>query len=117
MAREHEERAERVARNESRFRELNEALERGLRNVARGPERAGFVCECGDDGCHALVKLALERYEQVRANPRRFLIVPGHDDPDVEAVVERGESYAVVEKFGGSVDHIVKREDPRRGGA
>ena len=36
-----------------------------------------------------LVALTLAQYEAVRANPRRFVIVRGHELPEVEVVVER----------------------------
>jgi hypothetical protein len=49
----------------------------------------------------------------VRASARRFAIVPRHDIPDVEEVVERHERYAVIEKHP-DVDDIVRATDPRR---
>jgi hypothetical protein len=49
----------------------------------------------------------------VRASARRFAIVPGHDIPDIEEVVERHERYAVIEKHA-DVDDIVRATDPRR---
>ena len=36
----------------------------------------------------------------MRANRRRFAIVPGHQIPEVEAVVATGDGYLVVEKEG-----------------
>jgi hypothetical protein len=34
----------------------------------------------------------------VRENPLRFLVAPGHEQTDVESVVERREGYLIVEK-------------------
>ncbi len=59
-----------------------------------------------------VVALTLGEYEAVRANPRRFVIVRGHDLPEVEVVVEDHERYAVVEKVGAAGDEA-ERQDPR----
>jgi hypothetical protein len=39
-------------------------------------------------GCNQLVELSVREYEEIRAHPRRFVLVPGHESPDVETVVE-----------------------------
>ncbi len=94
-----QERIDRIARNEASFRSINETLEQGLHQVQRDEaELAGFVCECGDRDCSELVYLDLAKYEQIRADSRTFLIVPGHDLPEAEDVVESGERYAIVQK-------------------
>jgi hypothetical protein len=37
-------------------------------------------------------------FERVREHPLRFLVAPGHEDLDDESVVERRETYLIVEK-------------------
>jgi hypothetical protein len=37
-------------------------------------------------------------YERVRREPTPFFVLPGHEMPDVEDLVERHETYLVVEK-------------------
>jgi hypothetical protein len=98
----------RVAMNEAAYRTVNEAVR------AEGAGGAiSFLCECGRLGCNQLIRLSRAEYEAVRGNPRRFAIVPGHDIPDIEDVVESYERYAVIEKHA-ETDHIVKPTDPRR---
>ena len=92
------ERAQRVARNEVRFREINEALRQDLGRLPDRPATVSFVCECGNPDCRDSVKLDLGAYESVRAYQRRFVVVAGHELPDLETVVDGGETYAVVEK-------------------
>ena len=48
----------------------------------------------------------------MRADPRRFVIVNGHELPEVEVVVERHGDYSVVEKVGAAGDEA-ERRDPR----
>lgn len=92
--------AERVARNDSAFRAANEEIEAA--GVRAGVEPVPFLCECADTSCTQIVRLALDEYEAVRANPRTFLNVVGHE---VNAgphgkVVQRFDGYVVVEKVG-----------------
>jgi len=106
-------RVERIARNESIFRSLNESLEASVHRGRPEGDLAGFVCECGDPGCEATIRVALPEYESVRADSRLFVVLPGHDTPDVEDVVSTGEGYAVVRKHADATE-IVEQTDPRR---
>ena len=97
-------RQRRIAENESSFRDINERLERGLRQVPHAPERLPFICECGDRGCDASVLVTFEEYESVRSDSRRSLVVPGHVFPEAERVVAGNDRYEVVEKIGAAVE-------------
>lgn len=101
----------RVARNEDLFREANEAIERGL---WPGDEHRAvrFVCECARVDCGRMVELSLDDYERVRANPKRFVLAPGHQLPEFETVVEERPEYVVVEKNGGAGEAAAQL-DPR----
>jgi hypothetical protein len=103
---------QRVGRNEALFRQTNEAIERGL---WPGEERkiVRFRCECAQLDCQNAVELTLEEYEAVRANPVRFVVLPGHELPEVERVVERQPGYLVVEKQGEAATRAAET-DPRR---
>jgi hypothetical protein len=101
---------QRVAMNEASFRKVNEGME-------VGQDPAGlltFICECGRMGCTQMLQLTRAEYEGVRANPRRFAVLAGHEIDDVEEVVERNDRYLVVEKSGGPEAEIVEHTDPRR---
>jgi hypothetical protein len=101
----------RLAANEALFREVNEAIERGHWPGEEDAESA-FRCECGRRECAELVSLTPREYERVRSHARRFLLRPGHEDPELETVVERTTDYVVVEKRG---DAALEAEatDPR----
>ena len=40
----------------------------------------------------------LREYERVRAHPRRFMVHPGHEEPEAERIVDPQSDYLVVEK-------------------
>lgn len=102
--------------NEALFREVNERVEElGVGLAGDGAQDdfvSGFVCECGNDSCVELVQVAHSQYEVVRDNSRRFIVLPGHEDPDVEHVVERNGRYWVVEKRG-EASELAAEHDPR----
>jgi hypothetical protein len=105
-----EELERRIAANEALVRDVNEAIARG--QWPGDPEAVGFRCECAMLGCNDVIELTPSEYERVRAHPRRFVIVPGHDQPQVEKVVETRPGYAVVEKVE-EAGQEAEKTDPR----
>ena len=108
-----DERAWRLASNEALFRLVNERVT-GLARNRRDPahERTGFVCECGRMGCVESIYLSVDEYEAVRANPATFFLIPGHEMLKIERVVERFDTYLVVEKIGPGKRAAIE-QDPR----
>ena len=70
---------ERIAQNQSRFREVNEQIE-ATADRMRMTGAIPFVCECPRPTCTEIVRMSLEEYEEVRQYDRRFFVVPGHQD-------------------------------------
>ena len=107
---------ERVARNEALFREANEGIQEAA-STYDVLERIPFICECADGNCRELLVLSMDEYEEIRGNPRHFLIAPGHvraAQGAAEIVADHGR-YEIVEKTGYAGD-IVEELDPRGGG-
>jgi hypothetical protein len=94
-------RADRIAENEAAFRALNERISEWPEHQGASASSITFACECGDH-CLEQVRLTRAEYEAVRADPARFTVVPGHEKPDVERVVEQHAGYFVVQKNEGS---------------
>jgi hypothetical protein len=107
-------RKERIALNEAMFREGNERMSAWEESQGASPtESLRFLCECADPECREHVSLTMPEYEAVRVDPMHFAIVPGHERPDTERVLETHESYAVIEKHE-DVRGIAEETDPRR---
>jgi hypothetical protein len=100
-----------MARTESAFREVNEAIARTARRS--GAAEAHFVCECYDLECAERVPLGIAEYDALRADATRFLLVPGHHAPGYERVLDRSDSHETVEKLGSRMRRIARRLDPR----
>jgi hypothetical protein len=109
-----QDRDERQASNEAVFRQVNERRAGIDRQApwAKGGDLFEFVCECGvEGGCEGRVEMSLQEYDLVRAQDDRFALVPGHETPAIETVVESHERYVVVDKIA-ALEHLVE-DDPR----
>jgi len=105
------EEAERIARTESLFREVNERIAETAERF--NADETEFVCECADPSCTARVDVTLEQYESVRADGATFLLAAGHEDDRVEGVIRIDGDAAVVEKRHPLVEPLVRAQDPR----
>jgi hypothetical protein len=92
----------RVAASQAVLRRLNESMRR------TGGEPIAFRCECGRLGCNALIRLTSAEYRAVRADRRRFAVVPAHEVDGVEHVVERHDGYDVVEAYAPTAVEVVE---------
>jgi len=93
-----EDRARRVGLNESLFREVNEQIESLNRDFQTDVPTMTVICECVMGGCTERIEISVREYEGVRADPLCYIIVPGHELPEFESVVESGDGYDVVRK-------------------
>jgi hypothetical protein len=105
-----EEREIRIGKNEILYRAVNEEVrELDARLGAASLPTQSFVCECGEATCTERIELTNEEYEKVRADPRTFALVNGHEKLDVEYVVRRTDRYCVVRKRAGDPAGLAAR--------
>jgi hypothetical protein len=106
-----------LAKNEALFRDVNERIAEVTESLTEeGADLLldGLVCECVDPLCtERLGALTPEEYEAIRSDARRFLVVPQHDDPEEEVVLERRPAYWIVEKHEGIPSDVARKLDPR----
>lgn len=90
------------AENEAVFRRRNNLV----KSMAKGLQHDGldadivlqFTCECSNENCIDTIGLTVAQYEACRGTIRQFIIKPGHEQGDIEKVIEN-EGFAIVEKF------------------
>jgi hypothetical protein len=93
-------REERAIRNEELFREVNlniAQMEEAARRTDLG-EPLPLICECALTGCSAPIEVDAPTFARVKENPLWFLVTPGHEQLDIETVIEQREGYLIVEK-------------------
>ena len=105
-------RARRVGENEALFRSVNEQV-RDLNQTFLVEGTLRIVCECGEQSCIEQIELVPDEYEAVRGDSALFAIKPGHEEKDVDTVVERNDGYWVVRKAPGAPQRIARETDPR----
>jgi hypothetical protein len=105
-------REERLARNETLFRSVNENIEQAATSAQIDDHTFEFFCECSNLDCTLLLPMTVSEYEQVRADPKQFVVAPGHDLPEIEIVVLRTSEYQVVVKEGEAAEFVAEH-DPR----
>ncbi len=108
-----EEQAKRVGRNESIFREVNEQIESLNRDLGAEDRTMTAVCECANGDCTDRLEISVSAYERVRADPRRFIVIPGHELAEFESVVESADGYDIVQKREGAAADLAREMDPR----
>lgn len=113
--------AERIAHNDSAFRDANEQISGKATAVHTANDQPiPFICECADSDCTSIIHLNLVEYEEIRTDSRQFLNALGHDR--VEGPVEvmfKNHRYLVVKKSGRAgeiAEGLDTRRDARRAG-
>ena len=104
----------RGARTQSLFRDVNERVREINHTFSFIVPQGDWICECADQACAERLALTHDEYEEVRSNPRRFLVAPAdpHFFADIEGIHERRERYWIVEKYGIAGD-LAAKVDPR----
>jgi hypothetical protein len=107
-------REDRAAKNESRFREINERIERANEGFAFAFTVETWICECSNEGCAERLQLSVDEYEDIRSDGACFLVAPSKEHVwlEIESVSKRSDRYWVVTKFGEAAA-LAERADPR----
>ena len=99
------------ARTEALFRDVNERIAESAQRF--DADSTQFVCECSDPDCTHRVEATLDEYEEVRADGATFMLAPGHEQDDIEKVVDKKGRFNIVEKVQSTVRETVRRLNPR----
>jgi len=83
-------RADRIVQTETFFRAVNQEV------AALDGET--FLCECGNPACMEAIRLPREALERLHAERDTFVVLRGHELPDVEVVVAESDGYLIVRK-------------------
>ena len=102
-----DERERRIAANEAVCRVVNAELEK----LEPDEMPQSLLCECGDAACRQWIRMSVDEYRELRADPLTFAVTPGHAKEDVETVVAHGSGFDVVRKKGDAAA-LVLAEDP-----
>jgi hypothetical protein len=75
---------EKAFRNESVFRDANEKITRRVEELYEVEGLTPILCECEEESCTDIIRISLEDYRRIRADPLTFVVVPGHETRGTE---------------------------------
>lgn len=75
------------------LREVNERIAEIVPQSAPGE----FLCECGRNDCTETLEVPSRVFKIVLSSPNLFLILPGHESPEIERVVQTSDTFTLVE--------------------
>jgi predicted aconitase len=87
-------RPERLIQTERFFRAINAEI------LRQDSGQTDYICECGNPLCTQSIAVDSAVLLRLHAEPNLFVVLPGHEIPDVETVVERSEDFLIVRKTG-----------------
>jgi hypothetical protein len=98
-------RARRLRQNEELMEELNRRIERMLGEIRQDDDETdadapiAFLCECSHLDCRERLHLEPSLFDRIHRDPEQFVLVSGHEVPDVERVVDQVGDFLIVRKI------------------
>lgn len=93
----------RLVENEVIFRKFNQDAQKQIQEDYAAEDRQAiklhFYCECSDIACLDRIVMDVDEYQTAHADTAQFTVLPGHQEPSVEAVVVERKGYSIVRKF------------------
>lgn len=91
-------REKRLIENEVIFREVNSNISEFIKENGNDNQPTPYYCECSKPNCVERIDLTPREYSETHKNNKQFVILNGHEFPEVEKVVKKTDKYQVVEK-------------------
>ncbi len=97
-------RAQRMRRNEELMEQLNRRIERTLDEIRDEADEdpdapMAFLCECSRLECRERIEMTPSRFDRIHRDPDLFMLVQGHEMPDIERVVDQEGDVLIVRKL------------------
>jgi hypothetical protein len=100
------ERQVRAAQNQLMFRLLNDRIkELGDQPRSLGQE-LDFACECADSTCVAKIRLSALQFLAIESEENQFIVLRGHEVPEVEDVIAQRDGFLIVSKRGAGAAFV-----------
>jgi hypothetical protein len=92
-----------LVRNEQILRDKNTTASKSIKKYFKNDRAVRnspiqFICECSVLDCDEHVSISIDCYTELHKRADYFVIYKTHNTPAVETIVERHDTYDVVEK-------------------
>jgi hypothetical protein len=98
-----------AAQNQSIFRSVNQQIKRLGEKLLDAGSDMDFVCECDDPACIKTIRMPRDEFAEFDRMENCFIVVPGHENAEVEEVMTRHKSFVVVAKVGAGRESVRNR--------
>jgi hypothetical protein len=94
----------RLRENEEIMEAVNRKAEAALKRIRRedgfdADSPMDLFCECSDLQCRGRIRILPARFHELHRDPEQFVVLPGHEIPEIERVVGEEGVFLVVRKI------------------
>jgi hypothetical protein len=100
------ERELRAAQNQMLFRSVNDRIREAGEKLRDSTDDLEFACECADRACVERIRLSAQQFMAIESDVNRFIVLRGHERPDVEDTVAEREGFLIVSKRGAGAEFV-----------
>ena len=90
----------RIVQTEEFYRQINDVIAKNGRRDGKS-----YMCECANPYCNVTMDVTTEDITVLHSMPGYYVILPGHEIPDVEHVVHATAAYTIVANDGVARSH------------
>ena len=101
-----EERQVRAAQNQLLFRSVNDRIRELGERILDSVSELDFACECADPNCVKTITMPVAEFSAIEQVENRFVVLRGHELPEVEDVVAEHDGYVIVSKRGAGEEFV-----------
>jgi hypothetical protein len=96
----------RAAQNQMMFRSVNDQIKEAGEKLGDSTEELDFACECADDMCMEKIRLSSHQFLGIESEANRFIVLRGHELPEVEDVIAERVGFLIVSKRGAGAEFV-----------
>jgi hypothetical protein len=100
------ERELRAAQNQLLFCLVDDRTRELSENSGGSPAVLEFACECADESCIERIPLSALQFLAIESEPNRFIVLRGHEVPEVEDVIAERDGFLIVSKRGAGAEFV-----------
>jgi hypothetical protein len=100
------ERELRAAQNQMMFRSVNDRIKELAEQQSSSGQELDFACECADDTCVEKIPLSALQFLAIESEENQFIVLRGHELPEVEDVIAERDGFLIVSKRGAGAEFV-----------
>lgn len=101
-----QEREVRAARNQMLFRSVNGRVRELGEKTLDAVSELDFACECESPDCVKTISMPVADFAAIEELENQFIVLPGHEVPEVEDTVAERDGFIIVSKRGAGAEFV-----------